>query len=223
MSVGQSQMSSISTLIEASSSAAVLLGFFKVHASPRRSRLFDLEIATAAHWDIYYQDITEFRSPLHKGSVVMTDVQNGNRGDSRSGRSRTIACLLTVALFFGSTITSSPAQEDASIMKNITVDCSAFKKEADGTWTTSRQSVLTGPGGSASGPVLSFPGLNLELLRPYGVSMIDLLNTKCGPSRKQSAGKRSLLTKGNFLKQFGQEIISQPRFALVRPRDQSVL
>ena len=66
MSVGQSQMSSISTLIEASSSAAVLLGFFKVHASPRRSRLFDLEIATAAHWDIYYQDTTEFRSPLHK-------------------------------------------------------------------------------------------------------------------------------------------------------------
>jgi hypothetical protein len=158
-----------------------------------------------------------------KGSVVMTDVQNGDRGDSRSGRSRTIACLLAVVLFFGSTITSSPAQEDASIMKNITVDCSAFKKEADGTWTTSRQSVLTGPGGSASGPVLSFPGLNLELLRPYGVSMIDLLNTKCGPSRKQSAGKRSLLTKGNFLRQFGQEIISQPRFALVRPRDQSVL
>ena len=147
----------------------------------------------------------------------MTDVQNGNRGDSRSGRSRTIACLLAVVLFFGSTITSSPAQEDASI-----IDCSAFKKKADGTWTTSRQSVLTGPGGSASGPVLSFPGLNLELLRPYGVSMIDLLNTKCGPSRKQSAGKRSLLTKGNFLKQFGQEIISRPRFALVRPRDQSV-
>ena len=94
----------------------------------------------------------------------MTDVQNGDRGDSRSGRSRTIACLLAVVLFFGSTITSSPAQEDASIMKNITVDCSAFKKEADGTWTTSRQSGFDGSGGSASGPVLSFPGLNLELL-----------------------------------------------------------
>jgi hypothetical protein len=83
---------------------------------------------------------------------------------------------------------SSAAQEDAS-MKGITVDCSAFKKEADGTWTTSRQSVLTGPGGSASGPVLSFPGLNLELLRPYGVNMIDLLNAKCGPSIKQPAAK----------------------------------
>jgi hypothetical protein len=116
----------------------------------------------------------------------MTDVQNDDRGDSRSGRIRTIACLLAVVPFFVTTVTSSPAQEDARIMKSITVDCSAFKKEADGTWTTSRQSVLTGPGGSASGPVLSFPGLNLELLRPYGVNMIDLLNTKCSPLKKQS-------------------------------------
>jgi hypothetical protein len=40
MSVGQSQMSSISTLIEASSSAAVLLGFFIVDylATARRQR-----------------------------------------------------------------------------------------------------------------------------------------------------------------------------------------
>src|SRR5258708_40055268 len=101
-------------------------------------------------------------------------------------RNHQIACLLAVVSFFGSTPTSSYAQEDAGIMKSITVDCSAFKKEADGKWTTSRQSVLTGPGGSASGPVLSFPGLNLEMLRPYGVSMIDLLNTKCSPLKKQS-------------------------------------
>ena len=119
----------------------------------------------------------------------MTHAPNGDRGDSQFVRSHPIACLLAVVLFFGSALTSSHAQEDASIMKSITVDCSAFKKEAAGTWTTSRQSVLTGPGGSASGPVLSFPGLNLELLRPYGVNMIDLLNTKCGPSRKQSGGK----------------------------------
>ena len=109
----------------------------------------------------------------------MTDTQNGDRGDSRSLRSHPITCLLAVVSFFGNTLTSSHAQEDASIMKSITVDCSAFKKAADGKWTTSRQSVLTGPGGSASGPVLSFPGLNLEMLRPYGVSMIDLLNRKC--------------------------------------------
>src|SRR5260370_7968351 len=96
-----------------------------------------------------------------KGSVVMTDVQNGDRGDSRSGRSRTIACLLAVVLFFGSTITSSPAQEDASIMKNITVDCSAFKKKADGTWPTSRHSFLTCPGRSPTGPLLPFPAPNL--------------------------------------------------------------
>ena len=146
----------------------------------------------------------------------MSHARTAAEGKASLLATTSIACLLVVVSFFGSTLTSSPAQEDARIMKSITVDCSAFKKEADGTWTTSRQSVLTGPGGSASGPVLSFPGLNLELLRPYGVSMIDLLNTKCGPSRKQSAGKRSLLTKGNFLKQFGQEIISQPRFALAR-------
>ena len=109
----------------------------------------------------------------------MTDTQNGDRGDSRSLRSHPIACLLAAVSFFGNTLTSSLAQEDASIMKSVTVDCSAFKKEADGKWTTSRPSVLTGPGGSASGPVLSFPGLNLEMLRPYGVSMIDLLNRKC--------------------------------------------
>ena len=108
----------------------------------------------------------------------MTHAPNGDRRNSRSVRSHPIACLLAVVLFFG-TLTSSHAQEDASTMKSVTVDCSAFKKEADGKWTTSRQSVLTGPGGSASGPVLSFPGLNLEMLRPYGVSMIDLLNRKC--------------------------------------------
>ena len=109
----------------------------------------------------------------------MTDTQNGDRGDSRSLRSHPIKCLLAVVSFFGNTLTSSYAQEDASIMKSVTVDCSAFKKEAGGKWTTSRQSFLTGPGGSASGPVSSFPGLNLEMLRPYGVSMIDLLNRKC--------------------------------------------
>ena len=38
MSVGQSQMSSISTLIEASSSAAVLLGFFMMEARGRYDR-----------------------------------------------------------------------------------------------------------------------------------------------------------------------------------------
>src|SRR5260370_16877051 len=106
-----------------------------------------------------------------KGSVVMTDVQNGDRGDSRSGRSRTIACLLAVVLVFGSTITSSPAQEDASIMKNITVDCSAFKKEADGTWTTSKHSFLTSPLGSSTGPVFSFPPPNLNILRPYAFTV----------------------------------------------------
>jgi hypothetical protein len=109
----------------------------------------------------------------------MTCAQNGDRGGSGSLRSRRFACLFAVVLFFGNTLTSSHAQEDASIMKSITVDCSAFKKDADGKWTASRRSVLTGPGGSASGPVLSFPGLNLELVRPYGISMIDLLNGKC--------------------------------------------
>jgi hypothetical protein len=109
----------------------------------------------------------------------MTDTQNVDRGSNRSLRSHPIACLLAVVSFFANTLTSSHAQEDISIMKIVTVDCSAFKKEADGKWTTSRQSVLTGPGGSASGPVLSFPGLNLEMVRPYGVSMIDLLNRKC--------------------------------------------
>src|SRR3981081_752575 len=119
----------------------------------------------------------------------MTHTQNGHRGDSRSVRSHPIACLLAAVSFFGNILTSSYAQEDASIMKSVTVDCTAFKKGADGKWTTSRQSVLKGPGGTASGPVLSFPGLNLEMLRPYGVSMIDLLNSKCSPLRKQSAGR----------------------------------
>src|ERR1700730_9141312 len=129
----------------------------------------------------------------------MTHTQNGDRGDSRSFRSHQIACLLAVVSFFESTLTLSPAQEDVSIMKSITVDCSAFKKEGDGKWTTPRQSVLTGPGGSASGPVLLFPGLNLEMVRPYGVSLIDLLNTKCSPLRKQSTGSsQDILTRGYF-------------------------
>lgn len=110
---------------------------------------------------------------------MRNDIQNGGRKDSRSLRSNSIACLLAVVLFFGNTLTLSHAQEDISIIKSITVDCSAFKKETNGKWTPSRQSVLTGPGGSASGPVLSFPGLNLEMVRPYGVSMIDLPNEKC--------------------------------------------
>jgi hypothetical protein len=108
----------------------------------------------------------------------MTDTLDVDRGGSRSLRSRRIACLFVV-LFFGNSLTSSHAQEDVSIMESVTLDCSAFRKDADGRWTASRQSVLRGPGGSASGPVLSFPGLNLEMLRPYGVSMIDLLDRKC--------------------------------------------
>jgi hypothetical protein len=115
----------------------------------------------------------------------MTDTLNVDRGGSRSFRSRRIAYLLTMVLFFGSTFTSSYALEDASIMKSVVVDCSAFKKEPDGKWTTSRKSVLTGPGGSASGPVLSFPGLNLEMSSPYGLNMFDLLNSKCA-LQKQS-------------------------------------
>jgi hypothetical protein len=109
----------------------------------------------------------------------MTYAQNGDRGDSRSLHSQPIACLLAVVLFFGNTLTSSHAQEDVSIMNSVTVDCSAFKKEADGKWTTSRQSVLTGLGGSASVPFYRFPVSVFEMLRPYGVSMIDLLNRKC--------------------------------------------
>ncbi len=117
----------------------------------------------------------------------MTDVENGGRGQSQSSRNHLDRMSFSGGFVFRKHPYIEPAQEDASIMKSITVDCSAFKKEADGEWTTSRQSVLTGHGGSASGPVLSFPGLNLQLLRPYGVSMIDLLNTKCSPLRKQSA------------------------------------
>ena len=108
----------------------------------------------------------------------MTYAQNGDQGGSGSFRGRRLTCLFAVILVFGNTLTSH-AQEDASIMNSIAVDCSAFKKRADGKWTASRQSVLTGPGGSASGPVLSFPGLNLELVRPYDISMVDLLNAKC--------------------------------------------
>jgi hypothetical protein len=134
------------------------------HLGRGRVALGHLEIAIETYRDISCPD---------------TDTRNGDRGDNRSVRNHSIAGLLAVVWLFGNTLISSPAQEDASVMKSVTVNCSAFKKEANGKWTTSRQSVLTGPGGSASGPVLSFPGLNLEMLRPYGVSMIDLLNRKC--------------------------------------------
>jgi hypothetical protein len=87
----------------------------------------------------------------------MTHARTAAEGKASLLATTSIASLLAVVPFFVTTVTSSPAQEDASIMKSITIDCSAFKKEADGKWTTSRQSVLTGPGGSASGPVLSFP------------------------------------------------------------------
>ena len=109
----------------------------------------------------------------------MTHVPKPKRGASCRLFSYLIALLAAAVSIFVDYPPPIHAEEDL-IMKSIAVDCSAFKKDAAGNWTASRRSILTGPGGSQSGPVDSFPGLNLELLRPYGVIMIDLLNTKCG-------------------------------------------
>src|ERR1700730_14734871 len=61
-----------------------------------------------------------------------TDTRNGDRGDNRSVRNHSIAGLLAVVWLFGNTLISNTARDDASVMKSVTVDCSAFKKEAEG-------------------------------------------------------------------------------------------
>lgn len=83
-----------------------------------------------------------------------------------------------VFLFFFSVQSSKPT-EAASVVatESISPDCSAFKKDADGKWIVTRRSDITG---SVSGPEPVYPGLNLDMMRPNGLNLVDALNKKCG-------------------------------------------
>jgi len=61
--------------------------------------------------------------------------------------------------------------------ESISPNCSAFKKESDGTWIATKRSEIRG---SVSGPEPIYPGLNLDMMRPNGFNLVEALNKKCG-------------------------------------------
>ena len=76
-------------------------------------------------------------------------------------------------------VQSSKPTEAANAVatESISPNCSAFKKDADGKWIATRRSDITG---SISGPEPVYPGLNLDMMRPNGLNLVDALNKKCG-------------------------------------------
>jgi hypothetical protein len=73
--------------------------------------------------------------------------------------------------------------ESAKAADSISPDCSAFKKEADGKWIATKHSEITG---SVSGPEPIYPRLNLEMMRPNGLNLVDALNQKCKTAKPPS-------------------------------------
>lgn len=88
--------------------------------------------------------------------------------------------FVTIAvLCFG--FVPSSAGEVAKSADSISPDCSAFRKETDGKWIATRHSDITG---SVSGPEPIYPGLNLDMMRPNGLNLVDALNQKCNKTPK---------------------------------------
>lgn len=83
--------------------------------------------------------------------------------------------LVFLSMFF---VQSSKPTEAATVVatESISPNCSAFKKDADGKWIATRRSDITG---SVSGPEPVYPGLNLDMMRPNGLNLVDALNKKC--------------------------------------------
>jgi hypothetical protein len=77
----------------------------------------------------------------------------------------------------------SASAEIAKAADSISPDCSAFKKESDETWIATKRSEITG---SISGPEPIYPGLNLDLMRPNGLNLVDALNQKCRAAKPLS-------------------------------------
>jgi hypothetical protein len=95
-----------------------------------------------------------------------------NAGSARYGR------FVVALLCFG--FMQCSASVDAANVKapeSINPDCSAFKKDSDGTWIATKRSEIRG---SVSGPESIYPGLNLDMMRPNGLNLVDALNKKCG-------------------------------------------
>jgi hypothetical protein len=76
-----------------------------------------------------------------------------------------------------SLVQNSKSAEVAGIAtERINFDCSAFKKESDGKWIATKRSDIAG---SVDGPEPVYPGLNLDMMRPNGLNLVDALKKKC--------------------------------------------
>jgi hypothetical protein len=88
---------------------------------------------------------------------------------------------ITAVLCFG--FIQSASGEAAKAADSISPDCSAFRKDSDGTWIATKHSEITG---SVSGLEPIYPGLNLDMMRPNGLNLVDTLSQKCKTAKPPS-------------------------------------
>jgi hypothetical protein len=85
---------------------------------------------------------------------------------------------LALVVFFLSFAQNSKSAEVADVVATVRInfDCSAFKRESDGKWIATKRSNIAG---SVDGPEPVYPGLNLDMMRPNGLNLVDALHKKC--------------------------------------------
>ena len=85
---------------------------------------------------------------------------------------------LALVVFFLSFAQNLKSAEVADVVATVRInfDCSAFKRESDGKWIATKRSNIAG---SIDGPEPVYPGLNLDMMRPNGLNLVDALNKKC--------------------------------------------
>ena len=78
----------------------------------------------------------------------------------------------------------SPIQRWVRWLKSFSglLDCSAFKKNNDGSWVTTKDTTVYAGLNIATAGWITLPpgaGVNQNVWRPNGVDLIDVLNQKC--------------------------------------------
>jgi hypothetical protein len=87
------------------------------------------------------------------------------------------ACILAPA---GIAHSQTGTQSDGAVA-SVRVDCSAFKKNMDGSWVATKDTTVYGGLNDSAGWITLPPGagINQNVWRPNGVDLVDVLNQKC--------------------------------------------
>jgi hypothetical protein len=95
-------------------------------------------------------------------------------------RTAALACL-TGAWLTVPASSQTGTQSDGALA-SVQVDCSAFKKNNDGSWVTTKDTTVYAGLNIATAGWITLPpgaGVNQNVWRPNGVDLIDVLNQKC--------------------------------------------